>query len=328
MIEKQAAEYIADGGSVDHVNDITGLEFKTVDPDLVTVHPMNMRTMDTLDTRELEGSVEKMGIVEPVVCGMLDEDAKVPYGVIQGQRRVTAAKAVGLDEIPILLGEFDELEAIERSITENIEANWQSVSTNSRANAIWRWWVRFCQDQGIEYEEDEVPTIVDVADKFGVKRETATNYVEPLRKKFAGTELDARVKLNNEDCRDDNDTIKVEEVSPGVLQNVRSMGFEKSDAVDVVKSIQKHALTQDEIRQISSRVKNDNLDMDFEESLDLTVKARQEAQDAKRSFMLKRMHMRGSRAKGLRAAESDLGKPREEVVKIAINEFLEGRGYL
>jgi len=328
MIEKQAAEYIADGGSVEQVNDITGLEFKTVDPDLVAVHPMNMRTQDTLDTKELEGSVEKMGIVEPIVCGVLDEDAKVPYGVIQGQRRLTAAKAVGLDEIPILLGEFGELEAIERSITENVQANWQEVSANTRASAIWRWYVLWCQDQGIEYEQNEQPSAVDVADKFGTNRDTAQYWIEPLNKKFAGTEVDPRVNVNIDEDGGQNDDIKVEEVSPGVLQKVRSMGFEKSDAVDVVKNIQNHALSREEVRKVAARVNNDNLDMGFEESLNLTVEARQEAQDAKRSFMLKRMHMRGSSAKGLRAAESDLGKPREEVVKMAVKDFLDRRGYL
>jgi hypothetical protein len=328
MIEKSAAEYIADGGSVQHVESVTGLEFMTVDPDKIAVDEMNERTEDTLDTTDLESSIEKVGIVEPPVCRVVDKNAKVPYGVIQGQRRVTAAQTLGLDEIPILVGQFDDLEAITRSITENIDDNWQKVSPNSRANSIWRWYVLWCRDQGIEYEKDEIPSPVDVADNFGTVRQTASDWVEPLREEFAGTVLDARVNFIPDDSGDLNDDIKVDEVSADVLKNVRSMGFEKDQAVEVVESVQEYGFKQDEMRKIASRVNNDNLDMDLEESIELTLQAKEEARSAKRSFMLKRMQMSGARAKGLRSAESDLGKPREEVVKIAINEFLEARGYL
>ena len=68
MIEKQAAEYIADGGSVEEVQQITGLEFKTVDPDMVAVDEMNERTDDTLDTSGVGDSIAEGGIVEPPVC--------------------------------------------------------------------------------------------------------------------------------------------------------------------------------------------------------------------------------------------------------------------
>jgi len=327
MIEEQAAKYIADGGSAAQVEQVTGLEFKTVSPDLVAVDEMNERTHDTLDTKDLEDSIAEVGIVEPPVCRLIDPDADVPYGVVQGQRRVTAAKALDLDEIPILIGEFDDLEALTRSITENISAARQDVSPNSRAAAIWRWWVLWKQDRGDEIDETEAPSATIVGDKFGVNRKTAANWIEPLQSDFAGTELDPRINVLYDKSRDENSDIKIEQVSPSVLQQVRSMGFAKEEAVEVVKEVQKNALTQDELRKVAEVKKNPQIDMDVSEAIETQVEARKEAMKAKERFMLKRFYVSGAMAKGLRAAEADLGKPREDIVKIAVGKYLESEGY-
>jgi ParB/RepB/Spo0J family partition protein len=328
MIEKQAAKYIADGGSVEEVKQITGLEFETVDPDMVAVDEMNERTDDTLDTSDLEDSIAEVGIVEPPVCRVVDEDAKVPYGVIQGQRRITAAQAVGLDEVPILVGDFDDLEALTRSITENISAASQDVSPNSRARAIWRWWVAWQQDRGEEVNRSQAPDADMVSLKFGIPMSTARDWIRHLEEDFAGTELDPRVNTISDDAGGREPDIKIQEVSPSILKNVQDMGFEKDDAVDVVKKVQKHGLTRQELRQVAAQTDNEQLDIDVDEAIQTQVEARQEAYKAKQKYILKSITMTGSNAKGLRAAESDLGKPREQVVKMAVQDFLDRRGYL
>ena len=328
MIEKQAAQYIADGGSVEEVQQITGLEFKTVDPDMVAVDEMNERTDDTLDTSDLEDSIAEVGIVEPPVCRVVDEDAKVPYGVIQGQRRITAAQAVGLDEVPILVGDFDDLEALTRSITENISAASQDVSSNSRARAIWRWYVLWKEDRGEDVNESQAPDADLVSVQFGIPLRTAKDWIRHLEGFISGTELDPRVNAISEDQGDPDSDIKIQDVSPSILRNVQNMGFEKDDAVNVVKKVQKHALTQQELRQVAAQVENEQLGIDVDEAIQTQVEARQEAYKAKQKYILKSITMTGSSAKGLRAAESDLGKPREQVVKMAVQDFLDRRGYL
>jgi len=327
MIEEAAARYIADGGSVAQVEEVTGLEFKTVHPDHVAVDDMNERTEDTLDTEALEDSIREVGIVEPPVCRPL-EDSKKDYGVVQGQRRVTAAQIVGLDEIPILVGEFDDLEALTRSISENISAAQKDVSPQSRAAAIWRWWVLWKKDRGDEVKRTEMPNPRLVGDHFGVPRETATNWLEYLHPDFAGTELDARVNLLNNDGRGDHTTTLNPDISPSVLQNVRNMGFEKEEAVEVVKEVQKNALTRDELRKVAEMKKNPRLEVDVHEAIEAQVEAREAARKATERFMLKRFYVSGALAKGLRAAESQLGKPREDVVKIAVERYLETEGYI
>jgi len=327
MIEEAAARYIADGGSVTQVEEVTGLKFTTVHPDQVAVDPMNERTEDTLDTEALEDSIREVGIVEPPVCRPL-EDSKKDYGVVQGQRRVTAAQIVGLDEIPILVGDFDDLEALTRSISENISAARKDVSTNSRAAAIWRWWVLWNIDRGDEVEPTKMPQPSLVGEKFGVHPKTAEEWMQPLHEDYAGTELDPRVNILYEQSGDQNESIKNPDISPSVLSEVRRMGFDKDEAVEVVKEVQKNALTQDELRKVANMKKNPRLDVNVHEAIEAQVEAREAARKATERFMLKRFYVSGAMAKGLRAAESQLGKPREDVVKIAVERYLETEGYI
>jgi len=327
MIEEAAARYIADGGSAAQVEEVTGLEFTTVHPDQVAVDPMNERTEDTLDTEALEDSIRQVGIVEPPVCRPID-DSKKDYGVVQGQRRVTAAQIVGLDEIPILVGEFDDLEALTRSISENISAAQKDVSPKSRAYGIWRWWMLWKQDRGDDVERTEMPSPTLVGDRFGVPRQTAEEWLQFLHPDFADTELDARVNTLPDDDGDRQGTILNPDISPSVLKNVRKMGFKKDEAVEVVKEVQKNALTQDELRKVANMKNNPRLDVDVHEAIEAQVEAREAARKATERFMLKRFYVSGALAKGLRAAESQLGKPREDVVKIAVERYLETEGYI
>jgi len=115
---------MTDGGTTVEVPD---MESKMVNPEEITVDPMNERRDQPLDLEDLEESVAQVGVVEDPVCRVIDEGAKVKYGVIQGQRRVLAAQNMQLDKIRISIGDFDDLTALKRSITENISSTKQDV---------------------------------------------------------------------------------------------------------------------------------------------------------------------------------------------------------
>jgi ParB family chromosome partitioning protein len=138
---------LPDGG-VEVAEGMTNLQIRQIDPDDIAVDEMNERKDEPLATEELEKSVAENGVVEPPVCRVRDPDAEVPYAVVQGQRRVSAAQAVQLDEIPVLIGEFEDKRALIRSITENIKAGRKDVTTKSRAAAIWELWKLDCAERG------------------------------------------------------------------------------------------------------------------------------------------------------------------------------------
>jgi len=198
---------------------VPDLKLRMVDPESIGVDAMNERTDEPLETEELERSIAENGIVEPPVCRVRDEDAKVPYTVVQGQRRVTAAQTMQLDEIPILVGDFDDKRALIRSITENIKAGRKDVTTKTRAAAILRLWQL---DQG----EDAavVPKASRVAELLGVPWDTARMWNQPNEEQYRETIVDPRV--NEQTNTNDEDLSKeIEDISPTQLLELKKHLF-------------------------------------------------------------------------------------------------------
>ncbi len=70
------------------------------------------------DLEELTNSVKQYGIIQPIIVKKKDNQL---YEIIAGERRWRAAKSVGLEEVPIVVRELSEREAMEISIIENVQ---------------------------------------------------------------------------------------------------------------------------------------------------------------------------------------------------------------
>jgi len=72
------------------------------------------------DLEELTASVRERGILQPIIVrsisGMLDA-----YEIIAGERRWRASQRAGLHEVPVILVEADDREALEIAIVENVQ---------------------------------------------------------------------------------------------------------------------------------------------------------------------------------------------------------------
>ena len=66
---------------------------------------------------ELKNSIEQYGIIQPIV--VRKKDGK--YEIIAGERRWRAAKAAGLKEIPCIIKEVDDKQAMKLALIENIQ---------------------------------------------------------------------------------------------------------------------------------------------------------------------------------------------------------------
>ena len=310
----QELKEMTDGGTA--LKDVPGLELEMVDPEKIAVDPMNERTDEPLDTEELERSVAQTGVVEPPVCRVASEDAKVPYTVVQGQRRVTAAQAVKLDEIPILVGEFEDEEALVRSITENIKAGRKEVSTKTRAAAIWKLWVMMKDDP------DELVSPKWVAQKLGVPTGTAAQWVMPLRSEYAGTVIDPRVNTEtNPDNRDVSE--EIQDVSTKKLETITSVATGET-AEELVREAVESDLSQ---RDLAEMTKQPGAAEDPFQALE-EVKMAKEASEETRGFMLNRMRFGDKTGGALRQAARATGKDKSVVVKDAVGYYLREEGYL
>lgn len=88
--------------------------------DEVGPHPKNVRRDDSPDA-ELIASVESQGILQPLVVVPAPEDADTRYWLLMGHRRLAAALAARLDEVPAIVRDdlAGEAEQIEAMLVEN-----------------------------------------------------------------------------------------------------------------------------------------------------------------------------------------------------------------
>jgi ParB family chromosome partitioning protein len=66
---------------------------------------------------ELISSIKEKGVVQPVLARKAD----VGYELIAGERRLRAAKSLGIDKIPVIVKEVDDANAMELALIENIQ---------------------------------------------------------------------------------------------------------------------------------------------------------------------------------------------------------------
>ena len=84
-------------------------------------NPRNPRqSFSEADLEELCNSVREKGIVQPIIVRP-DRSAVNRYEIIAGERRWRAAQKVGLHEVPIIVNEASDKEALEIAIVENVQ---------------------------------------------------------------------------------------------------------------------------------------------------------------------------------------------------------------
>jgi len=81
----------------------------------INVHSNPRSDFGNID--ELAASVREKGIIEPLVVKKLDDES---YELIAGERRLRAAKAVGLESVPVSIREGDDTDIEEVKLIENI----------------------------------------------------------------------------------------------------------------------------------------------------------------------------------------------------------------
>jgi ParB family chromosome partitioning protein len=311
MLPEELKTYVTDGGQ--QMVAVPELEVRQVDPDKIAVDEMNERVDEPLATEDLERSVAENGVVEPPVCRVRDMEARIPYSVVQGQRRVAAAQAVQLDEIPILVGEFEDKEALIRSITENIDASREDVTTKTRAAAIWKLWK---MHQGDDCDPVPSPTII--SDLLGVSRITVNNWIEPLREQYAETVINPRVNHVTDDL-EEHLSEELEDVDVQKLKQIRQVtSGEKAE--ELVKKAVREDMSQRDVREAVNKVdKNTDAFEAFEE-----VQREKEIAD----YVVNKMRFGSDTTRGLKQAARTTGKNRDELIKDAVDYYLREEGFI
>ncbi len=89
--------------------------------DLLKPNPRNSRKQfDEAQLDELAASIRERGVIQPILVRAIPRDADT-YEIIAGERRWRAAQRAGKHEIPIIVVDVGEREALEIAIIENVQ---------------------------------------------------------------------------------------------------------------------------------------------------------------------------------------------------------------
>ncbi|QGM97065.1 ParB/RepB/Spo0J family partition protein [Methylocystis parvus] len=84
-------------------------------------NPRNPRThFREDDLADLTNSIREKGIIQPIVVRAIPSVADA-YEIIAGERRWRAAQAAGIADVPVVIHEADDKEALELAIIENVQ---------------------------------------------------------------------------------------------------------------------------------------------------------------------------------------------------------------
>ncbi|MEZ4870978.1 MAG: ParB/RepB/Spo0J family partition protein [Bdellovibrionales bacterium] len=110
--------------------------------------------------KELAASVKEKGILQPIVCRRLGEHS---FEIIAGERRWRAAQAAGLHEVPVIIKETSNQEALELALIENIQR--QDLNPIEEAEA----YEHLMREYNLTQQQ--------LADRMGKERATVANLI-------------------------------------------------------------------------------------------------------------------------------------------------------
>lgn len=91
-----------------------------VQTSLIVPNPRQPRDhMDGEELDDLANSIREHGILQPLIVTF--ESLTGMYTLIAGERRLRAAKIVGLEQVPVIVREADDLQRLELALIENVQ---------------------------------------------------------------------------------------------------------------------------------------------------------------------------------------------------------------
>ena len=127
--------------------------------------------------RDLTDSIKEKGIIQPLVV----RTVPTGYELIVGERRLRAARAAKLKQVPVVVKDITEAEMVEMALVENIQR--QDLNPIEKAEGYYR----LIKDYGLTQEE--------VAKRVAQDRSTVANFLrlrnlpEPIQKDIVNNTL-------------------------------------------------------------------------------------------------------------------------------------------
>ena len=115
------AALIGDVAPIDGARVSGGSDGKRLPVDFIIANRRNPRSdFDPKLLEELANSIREKGVMQPLLVRPSGDDPDT-YELIAGERRWRAAQAAGLHEVPVIIREVGDKEALELAIIENVQ---------------------------------------------------------------------------------------------------------------------------------------------------------------------------------------------------------------
>ena len=88
--------------------------------DLVPNKYQPRKIFDKNSLEDLTNSIKERGLIQPIIVRTSQEN-KQKFEIIAGERRWLAAQNAGLNEVPVVITEVDDLKSLEFAIVENVQ---------------------------------------------------------------------------------------------------------------------------------------------------------------------------------------------------------------
>lgn len=111
--DKEKVETLINPESIDSDESVALLKLEAINPN--PDQPRKIFQKDAL--KELAESIKSNGVIQPIIV----RKTKEGYEIIAGERRWRAAKEAGLQEIPSIIREIDDITADRISLIENVQ---------------------------------------------------------------------------------------------------------------------------------------------------------------------------------------------------------------
>ena len=104
--------------SISNTASINRAEAQKIPLDLILLRPdQPRRYFDPEKMAQLTESIRTHGVIEPIIIRPLENEK---YELVAGERRYRGAKEIGLKEIPVIIRELNDREALQLTLVENL----------------------------------------------------------------------------------------------------------------------------------------------------------------------------------------------------------------
>lgn len=292
------------------------MRIEQIDPSLIAIDTMNERQDPDVDEAFVE-NVRAVGVKQPPMVrelnGGMEASMGAEYSVVLGGRRVDAATQAGLEEIPVIVVDWDDAEALESSITENIQEFRQEVSKKDRAKAI----QRLRDLNGWDNS--------DVAESIGVNPNTVRQWLEPLHPDWKDTSIHAD---NSTPGQGDD-----KEPTYKAMRTSRSIAGGGQDGEALVQKFEQEGVRETkDIREVEKKVNQKTAPDDPpEKKREVAERAIEEVAESKPKKGEDRLYidftLTGHTARSFKELAQERGTTERDLARIAIDDLLRRAEY-